>query len=71
MSSDEPVGEKLARIETKLDAALNGFRDHETRIRTLEEEQAQQKGGRAMLAFAASAFGGLLVGIIEYFTNRK
>lgn len=34
--NDEGVGERLARIETKLDSALGRLDDHEPRIRKLE-----------------------------------
>lgn len=36
MSTPDPIEVQLARIEVKLDAALTGHVDHETRIRELE-----------------------------------
>jgi hypothetical protein len=70
MSENEPVGEKLARIETKLDAALSGFRDHEARLRSVEDALAQSKGGKAVMLGSASIVGGLIVAIVEYFTRK-
>ena len=67
---NELVGEKLVRIETKLDSALSGFRDHETRLRSVEDAQAQGKGGKAVMIGTASVSGGAIVALIEYFTRK-
>jgi len=38
VSMPEPVFERLVRIETKLDLSGDGTKDHEQRIRRLEDE---------------------------------
>lgn len=52
MSADEevPIGERLARIEVKLDIWHQTHMDHEGRIRSLER--------RMWLAMGAAAVGG-------------
>ena len=64
------IGERLERIETKLDAALSGFQDHETRLRAIEDVVAQSKGGKAVMALFGSVIGGALVAIVEYFRQK-
>lgn len=55
MGSD--VIERLARIETKLDDALERGKDHEERVRSLEREQWLHRGGATVVAFIAAKLG--------------
>lgn len=54
------VEERLARIETKIDALLGKDDDHETRIRVLEQWKARLTG----IAFAVSAVVSLGVSLL-------
>ena len=51
------VVERLARIETKLDAALATDADHEKRLRAVEKKQWWLSGVAAVVGFLASHFG--------------
>ncbi len=60
---DPQVGERLVRIETKLDQALATHADHEARIRRLERvvwgaASAAATGGAGIAAFLTKIFGG-------------
>lgn len=45
----EDFGERLARIETKIDALLEGRSDHERRVRVLEQWRWLTLGGSAVI----------------------
>ena len=47
--------ERLARIETKLDDALSGQEDHETRLRKLERWVGKAAGALLVVGVVASA----------------
>lgn len=51
------VVDRLARIETKLDAALKTKDDHETRLRSVERKQWLYAGGVAAVSAYLSRFG--------------
>jgi hypothetical protein len=51
------IVERLARIETKLDAALTVQADHETRMRATEKKQWYHSGALALAAAYFSKFG--------------
>ena len=53
MSGDETIGEKLVRIETKLDAALGKQTDHEARLRCVEKRIWLVSGGVVIAAWCA------------------
>lgn len=58
MTTPDPVGERLARIETKLDQALANHTDHETRLRRVERALWTATG-------LATAAGGSLGAIVS------
>lgn len=62
MTAPDPVGERLARIETKLDQALANHADHESRIRRLER-------ALWMVGGLASAGGGSLGALLTHLTG--
>lgn len=49
--SEETVDTRLARIETKLDAALETLRDHEGRLRWVNNEAWLHRGGLGVITF--------------------
>jgi len=49
--------QRLTRIETKLDAALECSEDHEHRLRSVENKQWWMSGAAAVIGFLASCFG--------------
>lgn len=51
--TEETVGERLVRIETKLDGLLSQRDDHERRIRILERRLWLATGASAVLAGGA------------------
>ena len=54
MVRDSDIGERLARIETKLDAVLNSDTDKEKRLRSLERwKWSHAISGGAVLALMA------------------
>lgn len=63
MTTPDPVGERLARIETKLDVYLAGHTDHESRIRSLERARwaiggLSAAGGGGLSALLTQLMGG-------------
>jgi hypothetical protein len=60
--SEPTVGERLARIETKLDQALASHADHENRIRRLER-------ALWMVGGFAAAGGGSLGALLTHLTG--
>jgi hypothetical protein len=57
MVAHDEVVQRLTRIETKLDAALECDKDHEKRLRGLEHKQWWLSGVAAVAGFLASHFG--------------
>ena len=57
-------GERLARIETKIDALLERHDDQEDRIRKVERQVTSLWGGGTVLA-AIVAFLGTIFGILQ------
>jgi hypothetical protein len=51
------IVDRLARIETKLDAALATQADHETRMRVTEKKQWYHSGALALAAVYFQKFG--------------
>ena len=51
------VVQRLTRIETKLDAALECNQDHESRLRAVEHRQWWMSGVAAVIGFIASILG--------------
>lgn len=63
--SELMVGERLARIEVKLDQVLNTDTDHETRIRALERVWLKAAGAAAVVSAAVSAAAVLAASFIH------
>ena len=57
MVAHEDVVQRLTRIETKLDAALECDKDHEKRLRAVEHRQWWMSGAAAIIGVIASYFG--------------
>jgi len=64
MSTDEVVAVSLARIETKLDAALATQVDHEHRIRGLEERMSRLLAVAGVSGAAAGVLTGGLFSLV-------
>ncbi len=50
-------GERLARIETKIDTLLEHRADHEHRLRAIERERWLHRGGLGVLMFVIYKLG--------------
>jgi len=59
------IEKSLGRMEEKLDATLDGLKDHETRLRALEG-----KDGRRWDALVGQIIGLVAAGVVGYFIGQ-
>lgn len=57
---------RLARIEQKLDTLCSASSDKESRIRALEDGEAQRKGAWKLTLAISGAIGGIVAAIVSW-----
>ena len=66
----DSVDAVLARMETKLDNALNALSDQNRRVTVLEIAENKRVGALVALGTICSAVGGGLVLIVDFFKGK-